>query len=459
MFSFLFKFNFEAERHPTFNREVMNGSGGASTSNVAKEAWLDSIKKELGKVHDSKTKGWSICTAPSTLRYNNSEAFCPKIISIGPIHHGRQDLESMEKHKLDYAISFFRRTSNPDVALEACNSIILGLLDDILANYEEAARFKASFGKEKLVRIFLIDGCFILELFLTFSSTDPMLHKDPIFSYSWMIPTLQRDLALLENQIPFVLLNLLFNLTVRHSSAETTNVLHELALRFFQSALSVDEETIRTTGRRSCNHLLDLIHNCYIPTQAASNRQGKGPSEVIRNAKALNEAGIKLKSYGVKNLVDVEYENGVIRLPKFVIHDMTDTLFWNLLALEQCCRRDAEYISSYVLLMDLLVNTNEDVELLERSGIIKSYMADRDRISNFLNNIGKQVLLQDFYYAGLCDEVDKYYNNRIVQLTSFYFRHPSAFIALIFASLLFLAIVSRALFTMLGYYQIASIHK
>ena len=172
---------------------------------------------------------------------------------------------------------------------------------------------------------------------------------------------------------------------------------------------------------------------------------------MIRTATALSNAGIQLRSDGVKNLVDVKFEKGIIRLPRFVIHDMTDSLFWNLLAFEQCCRRDAEYISSYVLLMDLLVNTNADVELLERAGIIKNYLADRHRISNFLNNIGKQVLLQDFYYAGLCEEVNKYYNNRIKQLTHVYFRYPWAVLSAFAVTLLLLAIMLRVVFSILSY--------
>ncbi|CAN1835957.1 UPF0481 protein At3g47200 [Linum perenne] len=71
---------------------------------------------------------------------------------------------------------------------------------NVRASYSE--RFD-KLSDTKLAEIMLLDGCFILELFLRYSNSDLRLESDPIFTTSWMVLTLQRDLILLENQIPF----------------------------------------------------------------------------------------------------------------------------------------------------------------------------------------------------------------------------------------------------------------
>ena len=50
-----------------------------------------------------------IYSVPPTLRQINPEAYTPQVISIGPIHHGKQKLQAMQIQKKRYLIEFCKR--------------------------------------------------------------------------------------------------------------------------------------------------------------------------------------------------------------------------------------------------------------------------------------------------------------------------------------------------------------
>lgn len=96
----------------------------------------------------------------------------------------------------------------------------------------------------------LLDGCFIIELFATLS----MLSK------RWMLPVVHRDLIILENQIPMLVLKNLFEET-KKSTKTIEPSFKELALRFFNPLMprspqmilkqSIDLEST-TTSSSNC---------------------------------------------------------------------------------------------------------------------------------------------------------------------------------------------------------------
>lgn len=91
---------------------------------------------------------------------------------------------------------------------------------------------------EKLVEMMVLDGCFILTLFLVvYTNLD-----DPIFRMPWILPSIRADLLLLENQVPYVLLQTLFET----SKLVTSSCLNELVFEFFDYSL---QKTDRVLGK------------------------------------------------------------------------------------------------------------------------------------------------------------------------------------------------------------------
>ncbi|CAI0550030.1 unnamed protein product [Linum tenue] len=404
--------------------------------------WLESIKIELAELSPL-SSSWTICRVPTKLRNTNKDAYTPHIISVGPIHHEERSLKGMEAHKWRYMLSLLERTQNAVATLDACGKAILRFDNDVRASYAEWINYSNT----DLAKMMLLDGCFILELLLRYSNPDPKLQSDPIFTTSWMILTLQRDLALLENQIPFFVLEWLFNFTVRRTAnGLATPSLPDLALRFFRSSINnVNEETLGAGGRQNSHHLLHLIHNCYFPSSPRIETKGKRNSnniEFIHCAAALKEAGIWFEKDDTKSLFDLEFRN--------------DALFRNFIAFEQCFQESSQYITSYVLLMDRLIDTAKDVEVLERRRIVANDLGGRDDVAAMFNNICKQIVLRDFYFAGLCEQVNEYYHRRWnrykASLKRDYCTNPWTIISLLGAFILISLTAVQTVYSVLGYY-------
>lgn len=102
----------------------------------------------------------SIFNVPSHLRQVNEAAYEPQAISIGPYHHGKDHLKTMEVFKLYYL----------KVILHSRNETSVKRYVMALDYMKEAARRSYSEpldhigGDEKFVEMMLLDGCFIVEL-------------------------------------------------------------------------------------------------------------------------------------------------------------------------------------------------------------------------------------------------------------------------------------------------------
>ncbi|XP_034887629.1 UPF0481 protein At3g47200-like [Populus alba] len=412
--------------------------------------WLDEIMIKIDNL--SPVSKWSICKVPNSLRTVNDDAYNPHIISIGPLHKGEQKLQSMEVHKLHYMRSLLQRTQYLHETLKSSAETITGFEEMLRACYEEPIEMRSS----ALAEILLVDGCFMLELFIRYLKVDLRVQDDPLFHSSWTILTLQRDLALLENQIPFFVLERLYSQVVESSTiGQSLPGLPELALGFFKSVLRINDENFRIIRRRPYPHLLDLIHNCYLPP-ALSGRSNIGEWVSTQRATSLDEAGIVFRKGTTRNLFDLTFTNGALEIPPLLIHDSTVPLFHNLIAYEQLSRRSAQYITSYFALMSRLVYDWRDAELLESKGIIENDTSGWKDVSVLFNDMCKQVAVQDFCYAELCQDLNLSFRARRalykVTLRKTCFRSPWTIVSVMAACFLLSLGVIQTVYTVLSYY-------
>ncbi|CAK9139966.1 unnamed protein product [Ilex paraguariensis] len=371
-----------------------------STSEVDQHVkWIEPIERKLGKLTENPSSNLSIYKVPSKLRKLKENVYRPCIVSIGPFHHGESDLLAMEERKWGYMLSLLCRTSDPKKNLEA-----------------EA--------EASLVEILLVDGCFILELLLKCSDKKFKDKDDPITNNVWMVPAIQRDLALLENQIPFIVILTLFA-TLKSKSKPNDPLasacscsLPEIAMLFFQLVHNSQMPWISKELYEDDKHLLDMLHKVYlpnIPVICVSSTKYPEDNDVwgFRHyATKLSEAGIVFEKGTQGGLLDISFHEGVLVIPPFSIDETLDLRLRNLIAFEQCSFRTRHHISSYVLLMSRLIQSSNDIIFLRGKGIITKIPGTAEDASTFFSSMCNGVVFRDFYFTELCENVNVYANSR-----------------------------------------------
>ena len=279
----------------------------ASAITQANEDLVSSIKEKLEAVSSLK----SIYRVPENLREANEKMYIPSTVSIGPLHHGKEGLKYMEDRKWHYLFTLLSRQPNQ---LESSLHEFVNALSDLEKPARNFYAEELNLTCNQFMEMMLVDGCFIIELFLKYSLKDIRSRGDPTFSTPGLLNRVRCDLILLENQIPFLILQRLFQIVLIPIQYELTLTLCELAVRFFRKMLPGDKDIVNEKFSQEGYHLLDLIRQCYLPTYARvmskiSVSQGDLENE---SATKLKKDGIKSKSSKAKSLLNIKFANGVL---------------------------------------------------------------------------------------------------------------------------------------------------
>lgn len=224
--------------------------------------------------------------------------------------------------------------------------------------------------------------------------------KEPIFETRWMLPTIARDLLMLENQLPKFVPQKIFELT----TIKREPTLNMLALQFFvplrtgKDKLKID--IIETKGKYP--HLLALFHSTFVSRDHKKQlslvkgvkewkKYDKLPSKGwVHNATSLKHAGVCFRKKSV-NLLGMEFKSGKLKIPPLFINDSIGPLLRNLIAYEQSDRYPAPCFSCLVIILDSLVDTIEDIDILRDAGIIKQVKGGNEEVVNLLNSLSKHL--------------------------------------------------------------------
>ncbi|XP_049354611.1 putative UPF0481 protein At3g02645 [Solanum verrucosum] len=191
----------------------------------------------------------------------------------------------------------------------------------------------------------LLDGCFVVEFIREHCEMVPKGEARIIINNR--ASYIFRDLMLLENQLPFFVVNKLHSMTkqVNESSLVILHLLYFIYYTYF--------------------HVMRLI------------------------------PGKKSKCIALVRLCQMQQS-----FPKLELGD-TETLLRNVIAYEKQSSdvQLSKYFSHYAVFMDNLIDSEKDVNLLRQEGIIVNLMGDDKDVASLFNKIGNAVTLYpDFYY-------------------------------------------------------------
>ncbi|XP_021811160.1 UPF0481 protein At3g47200-like [Prunus avium] len=395
-----------------------------------------------------------IYRVPERLRNVKKKAYTPQVVSIGPLHHGSKNLEAMEDHKLRYLNCFLART---EVGLKTYFKKIEEKEDELRRYYEDTKKFNTA----AFLNIILVDAAFVIELLLRNKSEEKLRDDNAwIFKKPWVLQNILPDMLMLENQLPFFILEDLYSLTGAQTGVPS---IIQLSYKFFQQALRLEEDLEKRPAFREYfmsrdsepSHFVDFIRTLHLldfntPKPGGplnSTREGNGGLRSTPSVTKLHQAGVKFHKNGSrKNLFDIEFNKDTVEIPKIEIHDYTELTLRNLIAFEQCHCVD-KYISDYVFILDKFVNTPKDVELLVENGIVVNTLGDNNKVSVMINKLCSKVAPNhgNYYFGTLAEGLNKYYdkptNKWKANWRQKYFNTPWAAISLIAAVILLILTV------------------
>ncbi|CDY28978.1 BnaA02g24980D [Brassica napus] len=388
-----------------------------------REEWVIAIKDKMKQtLREDATTSWDklcIYRVPHYLQENDKKSYFPQTVSLGPYHHGKIHLMPMEHHKWRAVNKVMKRNKQQ---IEMYIDAMKQLEEKSRACYQGAIYMSSN----KFTQMLVLDGCFVLELFRGTVDGFPEIGyelNDPVFAMRGLMHSIQRDMIMLENQLPLFVLNRLLGL-----QSDTQNQTGIAVTERDQLKLMNWRRKLVDNGELHC---LDVFHGSIFRTfqRYMSFRNmsmvDKRQQQLIHCVTELREAGVKFRRKKTNELWDIGFKNGYLEIPKLLIHDGTKSLFSNLIAFEQCHIQSSHNITSYIIFMDNLINSSEDVSYLHHCGIIEHWLGSDSEVADLFNRLCKEVVFdpQDSYLSQLSSEVNRYYSLTLLVFTfsqSFY---------------------------------------
>ncbi|KAM3714903.1 hypothetical protein ACJW31_01G368300 [Castanea mollissima] len=353
------------------------------------------MTEKLNNLEPDLSTDCCIYRVPYHLRKLSEESYSPKVVSIGPFHHGNTRLQTMEKKKVRCLNSFLER-ARPNLNLEDLVSTIKHLEGRIRGYYEETIQLNS----DDFVKVILLDVSFILEMFWKFKEGDLL---------PWCLcNSLATDFILLENQIPFFIIEKLFDLAFPFLPNSPSLI--QLTFIFFTD---FNVQNFDPIPNMEIKHFTDLVRIFQLPPPQRLKTKRDEVIEHLYSATQLHEAGVKFRVSRSKCLLELKFTNGELEIPCIRLEDRTETLTRNLLAFEQCHFFEEAYITDYYVILDFLINTTRDVDLLCDKGIMVNYLGDSSAATSMVNNLQSEIVLTDLSsdYCRLSEALNEFYDN------------------------------------------------
>ncbi|KAI3754399.1 hypothetical protein L1987_54182 [Smallanthus sonchifolius] len=167
--------------------------------NLSKKRWVDQISKNFNEEAGIDVSQFAVCVfnVPKSISRFNHEAYVPQAIALGPYHHFETRLYQMERYKVDVVKAFL----DPN-QVNSFEQLVINKLKRVEPMIRACYHKYLDLNGEALAWIFAIDGLFLLDLFKHYGEMEQFIPKK-LMKYE----TLYRDMMVLENQIPLVILN------------------------------------------------------------------------------------------------------------------------------------------------------------------------------------------------------------------------------------------------------------
>ncbi|RVW35964.1 hypothetical protein VitviT2T_012759 [Vitis vinifera] len=334
--------------------------------------------------------------------------FEPRVVSVGPYHHHKQELKAAEMLKRQMTKQFIRDCSQ---GIEVLYNKIVSEISELKNCYNKNATKK--YNDEDLAWMMLVDGCSLLHYIHCYTTEGKS--KDLPFKHQ-IAAFVQQDLLLLENQLPFRVLELL--LESRFKGNEGMEMIEKF-IHFTIKGWMPSKVTCDPNEEKP-SHLLDLLRRRFLGDQkSCKTESGKGEGwNSYRNVNELKAAGIRFRPAKSGSLRDISFKSyffcGFLNLPEITIDDSTKARFLNLIAYELCPEvpNDSE-VTSYICFLDSLIDEPSDVKELRRQHVLRNFLGSDEEVATLFNEITTDLVPDSEAYKDVKAKIQKHYKNEV----------------------------------------------
>ncbi|KAJ4970015.1 hypothetical protein NE237_003114 [Protea cynaroides] len=354
---------------------------GEIQSKEIPEWWISmTIHTEEQGTSDSSI--YKLQRVPTTLREieKNKGCYDPIVVSIGPFHHRLPKLQPVEKLKTTIAQKFI---SGRDTRKFYYNftEVCLNARGCYAESSTEALEDK------EFVRMMFLDGCFLLHFIdcTVKGRLQDMKMKDDQIAF------VLRDLFLLENQLPFLVLQELMKFRFTEGK--------QLILKFIGRLAGTNSSS---QEYHQPPHLLHLLWYEYVgaippPRMWTFKQKDEHFFHPFRSIQDLRAAGIMCKKSTTSCLRSISFVShcihGELLLPAILVDQSTKTMFLNLVAYEASPDASSDFaITSYICLLESLIAKPDDVKELRSRNIIFNFLGNDQEVADVFHDLATNLV-------------------------------------------------------------------
>ncbi|GJN25637.1 hypothetical protein PR202_gb13490 [Eleusine coracana subsp. coracana] len=431
-----------------------------------KRVWMEEVEKTLHEAEAwMELTQWErrcIYRVPASIKDRNPQAYRPRVVSLGPFHHGDEQLLPMEEHKRRALRHLLRRAKKPLADFAAAVEEVMEQLQSAYLDLDK--KWLDVDGREKFLEMMIMDGCFQLEVMrataiseLNRGQVNDYAPNDSIFSRHgvlYRVPYIRGDMLMIENQLPLLLLKNL--LAVEQSETPADHVVNRLVLKFLSPSSRMPPTAISLGLHPLDVYRRSMLYGVYQRPLAFPDAP---ETDMIRSAAELYEAGIRLKKSSTESLHDIRFRHGVLKLPAVRVDDSTTELvLLNLIAFELLHVGAGNDVTAYAFFMNSIVRSARDVALLSSQGIILNLVGSDEAVVDLFHSISKDAVLEpDGVITSVQRQVNahcqKPWNTWRANIIRNYFRSPTSFINFVAATIVLLMTIVQTVYAIVSFHS------
>lgn len=404
---------------------------------------------------------------PLILRTSKRDYYEPLVVALGPYHHESPKLQEAERCKLTTLQLYVSSTGE---SVEYFFNKVLEVIGDARKCYLEDS--VDIYDDKKFAEMMVLDGCFILYFIecLTHRRKNAMLFNEHLGALGFA--SVVRDIFLLENQLPYIVLKVLMSLKFDDGGEEM--------LKTFFNYLNFGELFLRGLtvipgeDDKQPLHLLEIYRASFLSMSRPGPGFGSGSGSGSRSASGSRSGSIgrplrnvkweelkrnydrhdelnymkknrsfpsvtELKAKGIRfsprhneSSTDIRFNSrcwyGELELPRRVISSNSKAILLNMIAYEMSPRNPNDFrVATYIKFMKTLIVHRDDVKELRSKRILIHSLSSDEEVAKMFEEIDTPGV-NVFMFNRLKRKIEKHCNSLtktwLGELNSLYFSSP-----------------------------------